>query len=164
MNKRTMKNKILAGGEPTKRIRKKIMPQLSLGTSSETGFKSNANKPVDDETLTNFVYHEIKEGPQLVTLSVPPERHTILVNVQPSKIMISDWGGIEHKNLGESYEEWKQYSDFIAKLDERGPPVDYYPIDKEIKREAEGHREQCNGGGCSNYIFKWVQKHYPEYS
>lgn len=135
--------------------------------------------------------------PQIVSLPVPPARHAFLVHInkKEKKIMISDWGGKSNKTIGitvgkrkalENWSEgrrpsttnskgrftpgavWQQYSNFMILLEEKYKlPIEYYEVDKELKKEAEEHhsayknkKEQEGSGGCSYYIFKWLEKYY----
>lgn len=155
------------------RKRKKIMPTLSLGTIPP-GYVSNI-KFAKDEELEDFINNEIKYGPQIVSLPVPPQRHAFLVDVQKSKIMVSDWGGEENKELGTEYisgkknkqyiPAFKQYSDFLTKLEDKyNKNIEYYPIDDELHEKAYEFSKQCNdSGGCADYIYAWKKKYYPEY-
>jgi hypothetical protein len=45
-------------------------------------------------------------------------------------------------------------------------PIEYYPIDTVLAKEAMQHhkshkntKESEGSGGCSYYIYKWVEKH-----
>jgi len=135
-----------------------------------TGYTSTSIKITKESELINFVNEEIDLGPQIVSIPVPPYRHAFLVDVQPKRIMISDWGGEQNKTLGivgsKDYEPgWEQYSDLMIKLEEKYKrPIEYYPVDQELYTCAFNHNEINNGGGCSNYIYAWVQKYYPDYS
>jgi hypothetical protein len=135
-----------------------------------TGYTSTSIKITKESELINFINEEIDLGPQIVSIPVPPYRHAFLVDVQPKRIMISDWGGEQNKTLGivgsKDYEPgWEQYSDLMIKLEEKYKrPIEYYPVDQELYTCAFNHNEINNGGGCSNYIYAWVQKYYPEYS
>jgi len=154
-------------------IRKKALPTVSLGIIPP-GHISNI-KFASEKELNDFVNDEINYGPQIVSIPVPPQRHAFLVDVQPKKIMISDWGGEEYKTLGIAYisgkknkkyeASFKQYSDLMIKLEEKyKKPIHYYAIDNELYNSANKFSEECGGnGGCSNYIYAWVKKYYPEY-
>ena len=135
-----------------------------------SGYTSTSNKIIKESELIKFINEQITFGPQIVSIPVPPYRHAFLVDVQPTKIMISDWGGEQNKTLGiigsEHYQPgWEQYSDLMIKLEEKYKrPIEYYPVDEELYKCAFNHNEINNGGGCSNYIYDWVQKYYPNYS
>ena len=157
----------------SERKRKKAMPTVSLGVIP-SGYVSNI-KFASEQELIDFVKDEINHGPQIVSIPVPPQRHAFLVDVQRNKIMISDWGGEENKTVGLEYisgkknkkyePPFKQYSDLMKKLEEKyKKPIEYYAIDDELYNDAYKFSEECNGnGGCSNYIYAWVKKYYPEY-
>jgi len=135
-----------------------------------TGYTSTSIKITKEAELIKFINEEITNGPQIVSIPVPPYRHAFLVDIQPKKIMISDWGGEENKTLGiaenADYEPgWEQYSDLMIKLEEKYKrPIEYYPVDQELYKIALNHNETNGGGGCSYYIYAWVQKYYPNYS
>jgi len=159
--------------EPVKTIRLKAMPTVSLG-NIPPGPVSNI-KIASEKKLIDFVNAEINPGPQIVSIPVPPQRHAFLVDVQPKKIMVSDWGGEENKTVGLEYisgrknkkyePPYKQYSDLMIKLEEKYTrPIEYYAVDQELYAVADKFSECNNGnGGCSNYIYAWVKKYYPEY-
>jgi hypothetical protein len=160
--------------EPAKRTRLKAMPTVSLG-NIPPGHVSNI-KFASEQQLVDFVKNEITIGPQIVSIPVPPQRHAFLVDVQPDKIMVSDWGGEENKTVGLEYissrrknkkyePPYEQYSDLMIKLEEKYErPIVYYAVDPELLRAAETFSEECGGnGGCSNYIYAWVKKNYPQY-
>jgi hypothetical protein len=151
-----------------KRGRESIETKL-LGKPT-TGYVSKSIKITKDAELIKFIDEEIKDGPQIVSIPVPPYRHAFLVDIQPKKIMISDWGGEENKTLGiigsEDYQPgWEQYSGLMIKLEQKYKrPIEYYPVDQELFKIAVNHNERNGGGGCSYYIYAWVQKYYPNYS
>jgi len=156
-----------------RRVHKKIMPQLSLG-KIPSGYTSTISF-VSNTQLQDFVYDEIVEGPQIVSLQIPPERHAFLVDIQQSKIMISDWSGNENEKTGLKQINgkmnpnylygWTQYSEFMQLLKEKySLEIEFYPVDKELKKESMKKANYMGGGGCSDYIFKWANKYYPEYS
>jgi dipeptidyl aminopeptidase/acylaminoacyl peptidase len=159
--------------EPAKRTRLKAMPTVSLG-NIPPGHVSNI-KFASEQHLIHFVKNEINDGPQIVSIPVPPQRHAFLVDVQPRKIMVSDWGGEENKTAGLEYisgrknkqydPRYKQYSDLLTKIEEKYKrPIEYYAVDEELHADADKFSECNNGnGGCSNYIYAWVKKYYPEY-
>ena len=159
------KNQMIGHG---KRGREYIETKL-LGKPT-TGYISKSIKLAKDEELIKFVNEEITNGPQIVSIPVPPYRHAFLVDVQPKKIMISDWGGEENKTIGipedDDYEPgWEQYSNLMIKLKEKYKrPIEYYPVDKELFNIAYVHNTKFGGGGCSYYIYAWVKKYYPNYS
>jgi hypothetical protein len=152
-------------------------------TSTTTLRKSRRGKPVMEikelgtgnsfvsiDELYRFVNKDIDMGPQIVTLPVPNERHAILVDVQKTKIMISDWGGRKNEFRGlpkknrrknPNYEpEWEQYSMLLELLQKKyNLPLSYYEIDTDISDAAfEHHYKYKNSGGCSEYICKWTEK------
>ena len=156
----------------SKSTRKKIMETKSLG---KIPMKYTTNiKSVSDEQLNDFVYNDIQMGPQVVSIPIPPQRHAFLIDVQKDKIMVSDWGGEKNKTLGiyildgkknKNYDiNWKQYSELMLLLEEKyGLPLEYYPVDKELYKISYEHSKVCDGGGCSDYIYRWI-KQTPKYS
>jgi len=174
--RKTCKKSIQSTLQPksVKTIRLKAMPTVSLGNIPPRHV-SNI-KFASEQQLIDFVKTEITNGPQIVSIPVPPQRHAFLVDVQPNKIMVSDWGGEENKTVGLEYissrrknkkyePPYKQYSDLMIKLEEKYErPIVYYAVDHELYAAAETFSEECGGnGGCSNYIYAWVKKYYPEY-
>jgi hypothetical protein len=149
-------------------VKKERIMTKSLGKDTN-GYVSKSIKPVVEIDLIKFIKEEIHNGPQIVSLPVPPYRHAFLVDIQPKKIMISDWGGESNKTAGildsENYEcGWEQYSDFMIKLEKiYKKPIKYYSLDKSICNTAKKINKERGGGGCSYYIYEWVQKHYPKY-
>jgi hypothetical protein len=150
-----------------------IMPVLSVGKTSYK-YTSATNKFLIQQELDRFV-DEIQYGPQIVSIPIPPQRHAFLIDIQKSKIMVSDWGGLENKYRGikrirgktnPKYDEnWKQYSELFIKLEKKhGIPVEYYPVDLIMYGKAYESCIQCDGGGCSKYIYEWKEKYYPNYS
>jgi hypothetical protein len=128
----------------------------------------SGNRVVNESKIKAFVKNEISHDvPQVVSLPVPPERHAFLVDVKidEGKIMISDWGGKTNRNRDEDNDAWNIYCDFMDKLEEKYKlKIQYYNIDAKLKKDAIEHHEfHNNSGGCSNYIYKWIEKHYPDY-
>jgi hypothetical protein len=161
-NNKTKKLIYIAGNGTRKSSRISGKKNISI---KELG---NSNRAVTENEIKRFVKNEIIENvPIIVSLPVPPERHSFLVHVKKddNKIMISDWGGKNNKHRGDEYDSWKNYSNFMKMLEEKYDlPVKYYNIDAELKKKAIIHHERHNdSGGCSEYIFKWAKKHYPEY-
>jgi len=140
---------------------KPIMEIKEIGTG---------NVFVSIDELHRFVNKDVGLGPQIVTLPVSNERHAILVDVQKTKIMISDWGGRKNEFRGQprknnrknpKYEpEWEQYSMLLELLQQKyNLPLHYYEIDEELSEEAFEHHYLYNKtGGCSYYICKWTEK------
>ena len=134
---------------------KPLIPQVNLGKIPSKGYISNI-KPVSDRELQDFVANEIKDGPQIVSIPIPPYRHAFLIDVQKDVIMISDWKGIKSVE--------NQYSDLIKLLGQKyNKNVEYYPIDNKIYKNAKSHNDKNYGGGCSYYIFAWTKKEYVNY-
>jgi len=148
---------------------KKLIPQLNLG-KIPSGYISKI-KPVSNEELKQFVDCEIKDGPQIVSIPVPPYRHAFMVDVRPDKIMVSDWYGTRNKTRGliidKKYENnWEQYSNMLVLLEEKyNRRVEYYPVDNNLYKPAKIHNDINGGGGCSYYIFSWIptREEYIEY-
>lgn len=164
-NNKTRKLKYKAGnGSASLRKSSRLNGTKNI-TIKELG---NSNRAVTEKEIKRFVKNDIIENiPLIVSLPVPPERHSFLVDVQEDnrKIMISDWGGKTNKDRGDHFDSWKNYSDFMKNLEEKyNLPIQYYNIDQALKKKAISHHENHNdSGGCSYYIFKWAKKHYPDY-
>ena len=146
-----------------KRIRKMVMRQVVLGKVSSS-YKSNIySKPISKEEFDIFI-EELQEGPQIVTMPVPPYRHAFLIDVdtKEDKIKISDWNGCITNDVSS---EWILYSKLINTLKKKYKHFDteYYEIDADIYLKAKMKHSECNGGGCSYYIYEWIKKYYPEY-
>lgn len=148
--------------------RKRIIPQINLG-KIPSSYISNI-KFVPNTELSNFVNTCVNDGPQIVSLPVPPYRHAFFVDIDSKKrkIMISDWNGSDSIILGlktlkngeknKKYDKsWSQYSDFMVLLEEKyGFEIEVYPVNKEIFSAAKKHNTTMGGGGCSYYIFAWI--------
>jgi hypothetical protein len=127
---------------------KQLIPQINLGKIYST-YVSNI-KPVSYKKLHQFVENEIQDGPQVVSIPMPPYRHAFFIDVQQDKIMISDWKGIK------SFEN--HYSDIIKLLREKyNKNIEYYPVDDNLLMDAKIHNHEHGGGGCSYYIFSWIK-------
>ena len=156
-----------------RRIRGKIIPIIDLLSRAATGYKSNI-KPLKPAELQSRV-ETMETGPYYVIVTVPPATHTILVNITPDKIMISDWNGdiqtaglktVNYKKnrpyTNRHYEKrWEQYSEFIQLLQKEKHyiPVQYYKIDDELKTKAEAKAAAGGGGGCAEYAYEWAEKY-----
>lgn len=161
---------------------KKIRMETKVLGRVPAGPKSNIKFSTPKE-LNNYVYNEIKEGPQICTIPAPPYRHAFLVDVQTDKIMISDWGGeavryrtnsiitqVEDGQItslpnSDFNENYKTYDDFLEKLQEKYElPIEFYPVDEKMNTCSRAiHKERGGSGGCSDYIYKWAKKFYPDY-
>jgi hypothetical protein len=123
----------------------------------------NAAMPqVSLDTIKEFVKTQIKPGPQLVTLPVGGMSHIILVDVQPDKIMISDWRGrkfIDGENP--SYENYKQ---LMSELETKyGVSVQFYFLDPVLLEGAEEKSISLGKrGGCSEYAYAWSDLYYKQ--
>ena len=143
------------------RKNKILIPQMNLG-KIPSSYISNI-KSVSYIELENFVNNNIKYGPQIVSIPVPPFRHAFFIDVQSDKIMISDWKKISKKNYNDG---WEQYFDIMILLKKKyHQNIIYYPIDKKLYQIAKIHNDNNGGGGCSYYIFSWIQtrKEYINY-
>lgn len=180
---KSKRSKLTGGGlyesstEPQKRkirMETKVLGKVPAGPTSN--IKLSTPKELD-----NYVDTQITEGPQICTIPAPPYRHAFLVDVQPDKIMISDWGGeavrdITHRMMSQPDDEmssqstyynetYKTYADFLEKLQEKYErPIEFYPVDEEMNTCSRAvHKERGGTGGCSDYIYKWAKKYYPGY-
>ena len=116
---------------------------------------------VSREEMKHFVQREIHDGPQKVTLVVGDQSHAILVDVQPSKIMISDWKG--PKFVKDRYEpRYRNYNELVDFLkEEYDLPIVFYPIDPYLLSVSEGKSKKLgNLGGCSEYNDLWTKVYY----
>jgi hypothetical protein len=137
-----------------------LIPQLVLG---KVGTGYNSNRPATLKEVVQFI-KEIQPGPTLVSLPVKPQRHAFFIDVQTEKIMVSDWGGKDNETMDEEEPEWFEYCEVLRRLSAKYRlPIEFYEVDEELYCEAEKHNEQCGGGGCSYYIYKWVNKYYTGY-
>ena len=112
-------------------------------------------KPLGDERkdsnisrdkIIRFINSSIQEKiPVIISLPIPPERHAFL------------------RDIGENEdEEWTVYNNFMALLQEkyRGYKFEFFPVDLKLKKEAlDHHRANRGSGGCSHYIYKWIEKY-----
>ena len=165
--RKTKKN----GGEKRGREetgREDLQPRKRRQTIDVKELKGNTSSK---DFIRRFIEQNIVDGPQIVSLPVPPERHAILVDIQKDKIMISDWGGesnrTRNKRIGttkEQRERWRIYAEFMDILqDEIGLEIKYYPVDEELANNSSEHHANCgNRGGCSHYIYNWIEKHCPD--
>lgn len=153
-----------------------IIKTVSLGKTNQTSFVSDIPLASDKE-LREFV-DKIEPGPQIVSVPVPRYRHAFLVNVLPTKIMISDWKGNEKLQELQKLQEnaiykrrtrlsdqppeganWNQYYDFMKLLENKYPtrPIKFYEINKALKGVAVTKNVEFDGGGCAEYIYRWVE-------
>jgi hypothetical protein len=172
MNKTSKSMKTTVKNMPVEKTIERVkLPRIITKTlGKETGsYTSKSIAPVCQDELQKFIKEEITDGPQIVSIPVPPYRHAFLVDVQPKKIMISDWGGKKNKTAGilgnKNYQAgWEQYSDLMIKLEEKyNRPVQYYAINRNLYKISNNLNTQRGGGGCSYYIYEWVKDHYPNY-
>jgi len=172
MNKTSKSMKTTVKNMPVEKTIERVkLPRIITKTlGKETGsYTSKSIAPVCQDELQKFINEEIEDGPQIVSIPVPPYRHAFLVDVQPKKIMISDWGGKKNKTAGilgnKNYQAgWEQYSDLMSKLEKKyKKPIEYYPVNKNIYKTAYKLNTERGGGGCSYYIYEWVKEHYPNY-
>ena len=130
------------------------------------------NRLVSKEAIEDFVNNKIRDDvPQVVSLPVPHERHAFLVDIKEDAIWISDWGGSKNLNLYNKEENensnWENYSTFMKLVSEKynKKPIKYYDVDEILFENSLEHHETCNNsGGCSHYIYKWVEKHCSDYA
>jgi len=175
-----LKRAKLSGGGLYEASKRKIRMETKVLGKVPAGPTSNIKLSTPKE-LDNYVYKDITEGPQICTIPAPPYRHAFLVDVQPDKIMISDWGGEAVRDITQRMmtqpddemssrptyynETYKTYADFLEKLQEKYErPIEFYPVDKEMNTCSKAiHKERGGTGGCSDYIYKWAKKYYPDY-
>ena len=175
------------GGETPKKSVKKSVRTASVARTSHrcprietislgkipSKYVSGVSFATDDE-VDEFIKN-IKYGPQVCSIPVPPWRHAFLVNIKEDKIMISDWIGKEaqlrgieqipgKRTVNTYYKKgWEQYYDILQRLkEEYHKPIEFYEIDDEIKKISVQNNKDNGGGGCSDYIYRWVIKHASE--
>jgi len=73
-----------------KKTFKKAMPTYSIGR--DTGAFESTISFASKEEFMDLVYNKISDGPQIVSLPVPPWRHAFLVDVQTKKKTNNDIG------------------------------------------------------------------------
>jgi hypothetical protein len=157
------------------RTRLPNIPQVVIGVSSGSysGYKNVSNDIVEqaiDEMKDGKISWGDKglKGPYFISLTVEPERHQFLINIDESehKLWIGDWGERTSDSVlhNDKTHDWGNYLHFKQYLLEQLPgfTVDYYPIDGELIQEAKKHNICSKGGGCSFYINKWVTKQQKE--
>jgi hypothetical protein len=132
-------------------------PPLETKNLGKVGTKyiSDTYKHCTSAEINRFVEEEIQEGPQIVTLPVPPYRHAIYVDVQTNIIMISHWRESHELNN----EQWKTYKKFLDKLQKKyKKQIQFYNVDPELYKKASEKNRASSGGGCSQYLYDWIQK------
>jgi len=159
-NRKTIKNKSI-GGTP-KKSRRDLSPVL---ITREIG---NTTRNVSDNILIENA-GKIRPGLQIVSLPATekgnPQRHAFAVALLPEteEIKISDWGGAINLEKGDKKKNgtFGQYSKFIHMINDRYPDytIVYYPVDEELECKADEYHAQRDFGGCSYYIYRWVDKH-----
>ena len=146
-----------------------IMPKLDLG--------GNSKAHINIDAIRKFIHNELQEGPQIVNLPTPPQRHAFLVDINTAekKVKISDWTHDHRNRHGEDStrrDKWDTYYEFLLTLEEyykmkfetEEDPIEYYDIDEDLKTESMRiHGERGGTGGCSDYICKWATHNYPNY-
>jgi len=157
--KMSTKSKINKGGV---RQSSRLNPSgLSIETKPLGNERKDAN--FSPETISVFINSSIQENnPVIISLPVPFERHAFLILVLPrvKKIMVADWFV---RNIGEIEDnKWSVYNIFMALLQEkyRGYNFEFFPVDKKLHKESMKHHKDNGGsGGCSDYIYKWIEKY-----
>ena len=113
------------------------------------------------EQMEEFVREEIKPGPQKVTLVVGDQSHAILVDVQPDKIMISDWKGSKFVSdpINPRYKNYNELVQYLSSINNK--PIEFYPVDPFLLSESEKKSKRLgNLGGCSEYNELWSKIYY----
>jgi hypothetical protein len=156
---------ILQALPPISRRKKPIIPIIDVDPSTMKGTKGyRGHTQVPTEKINIFVLEKIKLGPQVVNFAVGIYNHAILVDVQDENIMISDWNGDELITLRDQ-EDNCNYRELIAALESKysGRRVIFYDVDPYLKKAAdEVHKSKGNAGGCSEYLFSWLDIYYRE--
>ena len=165
------------------------IPVVSLGNGSPTTSSYGSIKFTDAQ-IKDFVNKAITAEVQIVSLPTPPDSHSIIVIVKDDVIQIVDWNydtGLAHgkEGLDEAtrklelsklktkakkeeqlalYETWRQYTILIEAIETKysGRPVEFVPIDKSsaIYKRAKNKSEICRMGGCSEYVYGWLDETY----
>jgi hypothetical protein len=150
---------------PKKRLREKpIIPIIDVDPNTINGAKGyRRHKQVTTENINSFVKDKIEFRPQVVNFAVGTYNHAILVDVQDENIMISDWNGdelIKSRNQKDN----RNYRELIAALENKyGKHVLFYDVDTDLKTAAdEVHESKGDAGGCSEYLFSWLDVYYRE--
>lgn len=121
---------------------------------------------ISEETILDFIDKNIKSNePVIVSLPISPERHAFLVVIltKQKKIMIADWFLRDIDKITDK--NWVIYVKFMNMIKEKysGYKIDFFPVDKQLHKCAKKHHTKNRGsGGCSYYIYKWIQKHNDE--
>lgn len=151
---------------PRKRRREKpIIQIIDVDPNTINGAKGyRRHKQVSPEAIKTFVEDKIKDGPQVVNFAVGTYNHAILVDVQDENIMISDWNGAELITLRDQKDN-RNYRELIAELEHKypGKHVLFYDVDTDLKKAADkAHELKGDAGGCSEYLFSWLDLYYRE--
>jgi len=153
---------ILQALPPISRREKPIIPIIDVDPSTMKGTKGyRGHTQVPTEKINIFVLYKIKLGPQVVNFAVGTYNHAILVDVQDENIMISDWNGDEL--ITSTNKDNRNYRELIAALESKytGKRVRFYHVDPYLKKTAdEVHKSKGNAGGCSEYLFSWLDVYY----
>lgn len=181
-NKTSKRRKTMRGGEPdddepprkSRRIQQQEEPSsspslLDVQTYPLGGESTRTN--FSDKTILQFIHDSIEPNvPVIISLPIPPERHAflILVSDKTEKIMVADWGVRDIDGMAKSknkiYKRFVVYVKFMKMLQEIYPDyeLEFFPVDEELYKEALAHHDKSNLGGCSYYIYKWINKHNDE--
>ena len=148
---------------PMRTRRQYLMDSIQLNEEHlASGF--TGHKYASEQVLNDFVRNKIHESAQYVHVTVGEQRHAIIVNIDRTlgKIMICDWYG--DATLQTNDTNWQEYQNLMRKLQERFQlEIDFYPIDEEIKAEADECAVRNRGhGGCVDYVHRWFDAHSRE--
>ena len=178
-NNKSRKNKqpilMRKGGEPRRSTRRQ--DKLDIATYPLAGESTRIN--MQDKDILDFINNSIKPNtPVMITLPVYPERHAFIVLVleNKKKIMVADWGERDIDQIQEEvlknpdWKGWVIYAKFMKLLKNKyhGYKLEFFPVDKELYKEASAHHNKYLGkgdekeegsGGCSYYIYEWKSKH-----
>jgi len=165
------------------------IPAVSLGNGDPTT-SSYVSRKFTDAQIKDFVNKAIIDGLQIVSLPTPPQSHSIVVIVKDDVIQIVDFNYDTGLTIGEEgldeekrtlklsklktkakkeeqlalYESWRQYTIMIEAIKTKyiGRPVKFVPIDKHsaIYKRAENKSKKCGMGGCSEYVYGWLDETY----
>jgi len=138
--------------------RSPLIPTLTLG---KIRAKYQSNIQLSNPKQLFEIISTIQTGPQIISLAVPPYRHAFLIDIQPYKILVSDWNGQDK----DAHSNWEEYYSFLHMLHEKyNKPIEFYNVDQELWEDAMYKQSIFSGGGCAHYIYEWTKKYYPTYA
>jgi len=171
-----MKSKKLKPTTFRKRNRRATRRNIKRGGMPITALNltDRITHPSEDKII-DFITNDLsKTGPNIINIPMPadendttPEFHAILVDIRGETILVSDWGGDRRKNKSRyfyDWPKWRTYRVLIESLEQTfGKPVIFANVDSDLYKSAHCKHELHRGqGGCSEYIYNWANRHYPD--